>query len=297
MSRSKGSLLVILSAIIYGLVPLIAKIVYSQGGTPLEASLLKGSLALPVLWLLMRYLHIPPRMAPEMHVSAFILSLGACFTQMLLFSSYQHISSGLSTTLHFTYPVFVVLACILFFQEKASGIKLLCVTLCTVGIFLFYTPGESFNLFGAALAFISGMTYAFYVVYLSRGKVQHLHPFALAFWSSLYTSIETLIILLCTRSLTLALTPAGWGAAFLFSFFTTVIALVVFQMGLKIVGPQKASILSTFEPIVSIVVGVIVYQEPLGFRTAVGTALVLLAAILLAAFDKTDSSNPESSRG
>ena len=102
MSRSKGSFLVILSAIIYGLVPLVAKIVYSQGGTALEASLLKGSLALPVLWLLTRHLHIPLRMAPEMHVSAFILSLGACFTQMLLFSSYQHISSGLNTSSNFS---------------------------------------------------------------------------------------------------------------------------------------------------------------------------------------------------
>ena len=35
-------------------------------------------------------------------------------------------------------------------------------------VLLFYTPGESANLFGMAIAFISGITYAAYIIALYR---------------------------------------------------------------------------------------------------------------------------------
>lgn len=294
-SHAKGSALIILSALIYGLVPAFANTVYASGGTPMELSLLKGLLALPFLWPLARRQAPSFRMTPRLHRSILILSLSGTLTQMMLFSSYQYISSGLATTLHFTYPVFVVLACVLFCHEAPSRAKLLCTALCTAGIFLFYTPGNGFNLPGAMLAFASGITYAFYVVYLGRSEIGKMPPFAMAFWNSAYVSAETLLVLLASSCVTLSLTPAGWTAALVFSLLNAVVALAAFQAGVKIIGPQQAAILSTFEPITSIVVGVLAYHEPFGFSTAAGAGLILTAVILLAVFDR--SPDPSSARG
>ena len=46
----KGILLVILSAVLFGCMPLMAKTIYENGGTPVGLTLLRNFLALPALW-------------------------------------------------------------------------------------------------------------------------------------------------------------------------------------------------------------------------------------------------------
>ena len=59
-------------------------------------------------------------------------------------------------------------------------------------------------------------------------------------------------------------------------------AFVLFQEGTLIVGGAQASILSTLEPIVSMIVGVFVFGEAVSIRTVFGAALVILASVLIA---------------
>ena len=71
----------------------------------------------------------------------------------------------------------------------------------------------------------------------------------------------------------------------LFSLMVTTGAVVLFQQSTFLIGGERASILSTLEPITSIVIGVIVFLEPLGFRTLLGVIFVVSASILTALFD------------
>ena len=77
----------------------------------------------------------------------------------------------------------------------------------------------------------------------------------------------------------------GWLYCFGFSIVINVCAVVMFQQGTFFIGGQKASILSTLEPITSIAVGALVFQEVIGLRTASGSILVILASILIARSD------------
>ena len=78
---------------------------------------------------------------------------------------------------------------------------------------------------------------------------------------------------------------AAYSGSTLFALGVTCGAVVLFQQGTFCIGPEKASILSTFEPITSVVVGVAFMGEMIGFRDYVGIALVLAASILIAIFD------------
>ena len=73
--------------------------------------------------------------------------------------------------------------------------------------------------------------------------------------------------------------------SFVFSFALSVGAVVLFQMGTFFIGGQRAAILSTCEPITSLVVGYFAFHEAVGVRTLVGSFFVVLAAILIAVFD------------
>ncbi len=285
LKQYKGMLLVILSAVLFGCMPLMAKVIYQNGGTSAGLTLLRNFLALPALWLLMRRGKGETHLKKGELLPMLLLSFGFAGTPMLLFASYRSISSGMATTIHFVYPVFVLLGCVLFCHERLSRVKLLCVALCTGGILLFYTPGDSANLIGMLLAFLSGITYAFYIIYLGHSGLSHLAPFALAFWLSIFSSGNLLVYLALTGSLRISMTPLGWGMSLLFSLLIAVAASVSFQIGVKDVGPQRAAILSTFEPITSIVVGMVAFSEPFGIKTALGVLLILAAVIFLTLFD------------
>ena len=291
--RLKGTFFVIASAVIFGFVPLLAMTVYDNGGTPFSLALMRTAIPLPFLLVFFLTTGRKWRLDQEKRLPMFILSLSCTVTPLLLFSAYDRIPSGMATTLHFTYPVFVVVGSIFFCRERATRIKILCGCLCTAGIVLFYTPGGAVDVAGILMAFVSGIVYAFYIIYLSRSGLSDMDPLVMVFWQLVFVSAETFLFLAFTGSLSFGLTALGWGAAMVQALVGSLIAVVFFQYGVACIGPQQASILSTFEPITSIVVGIIFFQEPFGIKTAIGSTLILTAVIFLTLFDKEKS--PEAS--
>lgn len=282
----KGSFLVMVSAVLFGCMPLAAKIVYQNGGNPITLTFLRNTLALPALYIIMRLNKGDCAVNRGRLAKLIILSLGYAPTPLLLYSSYHYISSGTATTIHFIYPVFVVLGCIVFFKEPANRIKIVCVFLCTVGILLFYSPSEQGSLLGLTLAFASGITFAFYLIYLDKIGLTSMAPYALIFWLALVSAIEVGLYGLCARDLSFSMTASGWLLSLVFSLGVTVCAAVCLQTGVKMIGPQRAAILSTLEPITSILLGLLFFSEPFGIRTGFGVALILASVLVLTCCDK-----------
>ena len=79
---------------------------------------------------------------------------------------------------------------------------------------------------------------------------------------------------------------AGWAVTVLFAFSINVGAVVMFQLGTFIIGGQKSSVLSTFEPITGVIIGAAVFNEPVTAGTVMGTLLVIAAGIVIALSEK-----------
>ncbi len=282
----KGYTFVIISAIIFGCMPLGAKYIYTEGVNSLSLVFLRNCLALPVLGLLAgkqeSSLHIEK--IDLLKISSLAV-MGGCATPILLYSSYHYLASGTATVFHFIYPVLVVLGSILILREKGSKPVFLCVILCTVGIILFYNPQSGIHPGGSLLAIASGATYAAYIMLLSRFKNDKISGFKLSFYMSAVGSVILFIVCMISRQLTLPVTFTGWTISIVFSLILSVGAVVLFQQGTRYIGGQRAAILSTLEPITSVLVGALVFQETINARTVLGTALVIIASILIAVFD------------
>jgi drug/metabolite transporter (DMT)-like permease len=78
------------------------------------------------------------------------------------------------------------------------------------------------------------------------------------------------------------LTPAGWGWIAALAAICTVAAISLFFAGLHRAGPTTASILSTVEPVTTVVLAFLVFGETLGIVQTLGGALVLAAVVTLA---------------
>ena len=85
----------------------------------------------------------------------------------------------------------------------------------------------------------------------------------------------------------------GWVLSVIFALLVNVGAVVLFQSGTFLIGGQKASILSTFEPITSLVVGMIIFDETVTWLSVVGTILVLAASVVIAVQDGREQKKSE----
>ena len=291
----KGYLFVILSAILFGCLPLGANIAYNNGLNSFSLVFYRNLLALPILYLPIRLRHEPLRLTPRSDFKKILpLSiLGFCVTPALLFTSYNYLPSGTSTTFHFIYPAMTILGGVILFRQHVGRGRVFCVLLCTIGIMLFYAPGGSLNLFGSAIALASGVTYALYIILLDYFRLESISRFKLSFYISATCAVVMLTVCLITGTFAIPANALCWVACLLTAFLAGAAANVLFQQGTLIIGGQRASILSTFEPITSIVTGVLIFGDPLSLRSVLGTVCVLAATVLIAVLDMKTNGQPE----
>lgn len=282
MKKQAGSLYIILSAVLFGTMPLLAKVAYAHGSNAYTVAF--GRFFFGSIMLLMVILLLPGcsvRINKYHMLELLKLSVSYALMPILLYTSYNYIDSGMSTTLHFTYPVAVMLIMVIFYKSRIERKQVVCASLCLIGLAFLSSPDSQPNVLGILLAVGSGIVYAVYIVLLGRSTARELHPLTLAFWLALFSAVEIGVVALVSRKLVFSLDGIGWAAEAGMALFTTVFALVLFQRGLFLCGEVKASLLSTFEPLTGILIGVVVFRETLTLNKILGIGGVLVSAVLL----------------
>lgn len=289
-----GYFLVIASAVIFGCMPLITRLLYAEGLNSFTLVFLRNLLSLPMLAVGAALggsrLRVKPRALPSIGILAV---MGCCVTPMLLYISYTDLDTGIATVFHFIYPAAVMLLSFLFLKNRLGVGNLLSLALCIAGICMFYTPGAKIGVMGSTVALLSGVTYAVYIVGLSKFRYKDISSFVFNFYGAACCAVTALAICLCTGGVSLPTSLKGWLLCVLFAFVFNVGAVVLFQKGTFLIGGERASILSTFEPITGVVVGIAFLNEGGSWRTAAGTVLVVLASVLIAVTDMKNKKKEE----
>ena len=276
-----GELCVIASAVLFGLMPLLVKIIAAHGGNAYMAALGRfffGSLILFATIAVRRDISLQITLRQFWEIT--LLSVFYALTPVLLFSSYNYMDSGLATTLHFTFPILVIVFSVLLFRVSPDYRQIFCTLLCTLGISQL-SGGETAGVIGMLLAVASGVTYALYIVFLGKSSLQSVSALTTVFWLTLLSSAEISLFAAATGNLAFPSDTTAWGVVALLALLSTALALVLFQMGLFRCGPIRASLLSTFEPLTSVVVGSFVFYEALTAQNLIGIFCVLGSGVML----------------
>lgn len=189
--QARGIFLTVLSAVLYGLNPLFSKTINVGGCNSLTQTFARLAAGIVIFFILLvcsgsGSVREKLRLSRQELKDILICCIGYGLIGPLLFASYNYLASGLATTLHFVYPVLVVVACIAFRYERANRRKLVCCALCFAGILCFYTPGGDVSAYGVFLALASGVAWAYYIVHLNSSGLVTMAPFKLAFWLRLF---------------------------------------------------------------------------------------------------------------
>ena len=274
----KGKICLILSALIYGLAPMLAKIAYGGGVNGMTLTFLRTFLMLPLLFVLMLARGRSFRLNKRELFDIIILGVvGGSLSIISLYAAYDYISTGLATTLHFIYPLIIVVVSALIYREKITNMKLAAVMLVTLGIFLFVDLTSRADKIGVALAVLSGVFYSFYVIYMDHSGLDKMDYVKLTFYLMIIMSAGTFIFGAATKSIGFAeMNGTAWVFAALISFLITIGAIPLFQAGVRYEGASTAGIVSALEPITTIILGAMFLGETMGLVQYFGGAMIIL---------------------
>ena len=258
----------ILAGVSYGTNPLFGKALMESGVPILVMLFFRYGIAAAILavWMLLRKESFR---AVRREIGLLVL-LGLFFagSSLTLFFSYDFIPSGLATTLVYLYPVFVALIMV-FLRIYPSWQTWLSILATFGGILLLSAPSGNaqIRLPGILLAVGSALCYSFYLVVVNRSKrIRNTSEHTITLYS------------LVTGALLFAIIRATQGGGMLEG---TMISLLTLAISSRYIGPTKTAVLGVFEPLTAILIGTLLFGEPLTFRMAVGIAICVAAVIFI----------------
>ena len=208
--------------------------------------------------------------------------IGYAIQATLFFNALTRISAGLASLLLYLYPALVTAGAVALGRSRLDRATVAGLALSLAGIMLVLgLPGERLDGLGVALGLASACWYTVYILvgeYLLRG----VDPLAASAYvtSGAACSFLAAAVVVGGRVREGA-TPAAYAAAVAMAVVGTAVASAAFLAGLARVGSAWASIVSSFEPVFTVALGVAVLGDRLGPGKVAGGVAVVAGAVLL----------------
>ena len=278
--------LCLVSAFGFGCMAIFAKDAYKQhlGITSLLA--LRFALAALIFWAIARLrgpISLPPR---RVLLAAFGLgAIGYAAQSGLYFGAVKRMDASTTALLLYTYPAIVFIAALALRRENADRRKLAALALSCAGTALVLIGGSgsgSFETVGVIMALAAAVAYSTYIL-VADTVVAKIDPFLLSALIATGGATTFWLAGLIHGGLDLGLSAHGWLDIAGIVLVSTVLPVTTFLLGLARVGAATASIVSCFEPVVTVSLAMLLYGERLGPAQLAGGLLVLSAVVLLQA--------------
>lgn len=283
--RLAGYLAGFIAGVSYGTNPLFAKPLLESGVPVLVMLFFRYGISAAILavWMLAKRERFRVK-GNEIALLAFLGVLFAC-SSIFLFFSYGFIPSVLATTLVYLYPVFVALIMV-FLRYYPSWQTWLSIIATFGGILLLSSPspGASIRLPGIILAIASALSYAFYLVIVNRSRrIRNVSEHTLTLYALLTgAALFAIIRAFQGGSITEGInTVADWGNLVGLAIVPTMISLLTLAVSSRYIGPTKTSILGVFEPLTAILIGTLLFGEPMTLKMGIGIAVCVGAVVFM----------------
>jgi drug/metabolite transporter (DMT)-like permease len=274
------------SAVAFGTMGIFGRLAYDDGvtiGTLLASRFL---IAAVLFWAIVLVTGRLRRVSRRDAVIALALgAIGYSAQAGAYFAALQRIEPGLLSILLYTFPTMVTVAAVVLGRERFSRRRGLALVLASSGLVLVLAGAAgAIEPVGATLGLSAAAIYTTYIL-SSQGISARMDPLLLS-------------ALVCTGA-ALTLTAVGtadgdlhsvnadgmlWLAAI--AVVCTVVAVTLFFAGLNRVGPTRASIVSTAEPLTAVLLALAIFGQTMTLVQLTGAALVMAGVMAVAAQDR-----------
>src|SRR6202049_188984 len=283
-----GTGMVLVSATAFGTLAIFAKLGYASGlgtGQDLAFRFLLAAIGMIAL------AHVlgqnPVRLRRNQLLTLFGLGAIVYTGQSLTyFIALRSLPASLVVLIAYIYPSLVVVAGWLFLRRAVSAWHGIALVMSFLGVALL-VGGAQFHLswtlaMPLVLAIASPTIYTGYI--LIGERVMTSVP-AVAASAVIMSGAALAFCLLAafTHELALPRNAGGWAVGVGIALVPTMVAISLFLAGLPRIGAARAALLSTWEPVVTVLLAVVILGDRLSIVQVIGGVLVLLAVIVVQA--------------
>lgn len=275
----KGSIYICLSALVYATLPILTKFAYSTGLQPDNILLIRYIFTFIILSL---YLRLVKRKSILNKSPLAIIQGILMITQgLLFFYALCYLSAGLAIVIFFSHPILVAVAALPLFKEKLNLNLVLGLLLAITGVGLIsgLTSG-AINLSprGLLLIILCSVCYTIYSL-IAQMNVSRISPLTLTNTFALI-AIVVLFVLYRDFSFVYSLNLEQLTIGFAMAILNTVLSVVLFLKGVQKIGASRATLISTLEPVFTLLLAFLLLGEIFSPLELFGSLLVLISMFL-----------------
>jgi len=290
MRRLSGILLIAISATGFGTLAIFGRYLYADGLDTFTMLFLRFGISASIMTVILILRKEP---LPRGRVLVLLIGMGALgyVGQSFTFlTAIKYASAGLVALLLYLYPMFVFIMSVIILHEKATSVKVVALVIALIGTALTVGPAGG-QVIGALLAIGAAVIYSVYII-VGTDVMKHVSAVqsSVVIFASACAVYGTLT---AVNGAHLPNSNAGWFAMAGIVLFATVIPVVTFLAGLERIGPTNAAMLSTLEPVVTVLLAAWLFAEHLDTITMIGGGLILVAVVLLARSELRQMPPPE----
>lgn len=284
---SRGAILCLASAAAFGAMGIFGKLAYDEGATVGTLLAVRFAFAAVLSWGVVVATGALPQLRRvtrrDLATAAGLGLVGYSAQAGCYFAALDTLDASLLSLLLYTFPAMVTVAAVLLGRARADRRTTAALLVASAGLVLVLggASAGALDVRGTVLGIGAAVVYSGYIL-TAEGVSGRVAPMLLS-------------ALVCTgAAITLAagsalagdlhpgaVTTAGYGWLGAIAVVSTVGAIVLFFAGLGRVGSTSAAILSTMEPVSTVLLAYLVLSESLGPVQLAGGGLVLAAALWL----------------
>lgn len=211
--------------------------------------------------------------------------VGVGLHQLVWVTSVNLNGAAVATVLVYINPTIVALVSVRVFGETLDRTKVIALVLTLTGMVLvaqMYNPANlQLNGLGILVGLTTGVTWATYAI-IGQFISRRYSPWASLFYAFLFGALFLLPLqLIAGDILGLGTQWNGWAILFFLALGPTLVGFGLYTVGLSQIPASVVTLIATLEPVFSIVLAFILFNEVLELAQIVGAGLILLAVILL----------------
>jgi drug/metabolite transporter (DMT)-like permease len=279
--NAAGVALVIGSAVCFGTLGVFGKLAYRIGLTTPQLLSYRFASAAVLLWLTAIVIRQP--FPPRRNLLGLAIMGGAGYVGQsgAYFNALHYIPASTNALLLYTFPVVVTLLAALLFDESLGWTKLAAVAIAFVGTMLVVGAQlRGGSAIGVVLGLGSAAFYSGYILFGSR-LLPGLPPVSATAVIMTSAALVWGVYTAATGQLAVSWTAPRLALMGAFALLGTTIPVLTFILGLRLVGPSRAAILSTFEPASTVLLAVIILGELASPLQYAGGALIIASVLVL----------------
>ncbi|GBF32419.1 permease [Desulfocucumis palustris] len=276
-----GTTLVIIATICYATEAIAAKTAYSYGATVETTLTVRYVVAAAAFWTVLLLWMQPPRLTGRQLLSMAAATIGGHAVAVLtLFYAFSFLSAGMAILLLYVYPTIVTVLAYFLLKEPFTFKKILSLVLTFGGAAVILgQPVNGLDMRGVALALMAALMNAIFYVWgakmLKEIPVLVFNTYLVTFAMVVFGALGA-----ATGRLNFDFGVQAWGWLVFLGLVPTALALGAVFRGIQLIGPSRASIISTLEPAITALLGFWLLGELLTGVQMAGGTLILLGVLL-----------------